>query len=64
MGVTVTFVPASCAPPPLTLPPPAGSTLVVSVYLRTKCAVTERSALIVTVQVPDPVQAPDQRAKR
>ena len=64
MAVTVTSVPASYVPPPLTVPPAAGSTLAVSVQVRVNRAVTERSALIVTEQVPVPVQSPDQRSKR
>ena len=64
MAVTVTLVPASYVPPALTVPPPDGETLVVSVWRATKCAVTERSALMATEQAPEPVQSPDQRSKR
>ena len=64
MAVTVTFAPSSCVPPPLTLPPADGSALVVRVQVRMKCAVTERSSLIVTVQVGVVLVQPTQRSKR
>ena len=64
VAVTVTFVPESYVPPPLTLPPPDGEAVAVSVYRATKTATTRRLRLMVTEQAPVPVQAPDQRRKR
>ena len=58
-------MPGAYAPPPVTVPPADGEALVVSVqWVRTKCAVTLRAVSIVTEQVLEPVQSPDQRSKR
>ena len=51
-------------PPPLTVPPPDGETLVVRIYLRVKLAVTVLSLVIVTVQAPVPLQSPVHLVKR
>ena len=51
-------------PPSLTVPPPNGKAFVVRMYLRVKWAVTVLALVIVTEQVPEPVQSPDQLVKR
>ena len=51
--------------PPLTVPPAVGEATPVTVHCwRVKLAVTVLALVIVTEQVPEPVQSPDQLVKR
>ena len=62
--MTVTSVPSSYTPPPLTLPPPDGEAVAVSVQMRTKRAM--KRWLLFTVKAHGVVvpQPPDQATKR
>ena len=64
VAVTVTSIPSSYTPPPVTVPPPDGVAVAVSVQVRTKRATKTRLPFTVKphgVLVPQP---PDQAWKR